>query len=96
MRIDRPTNPQLTVPCLFVRWDIFAQSLAIPVVHAEQPETPLDLIYQAMGIFHTEEGREFGLRNGSLFDRVRGGRMPLEGIAPEVSAAVYEDGQGEE
>ena len=87
---DRPTNPQTGLPCLFVPWSTIAQELRIPVVHETLHANLLDMILQAMGIFHTEEQRSFRSRNRALFDQLRGQSKPLESLAPNILEAIYD------
>ena len=90
---DRPIDPQASTPCLFVPWSAVAQSLNIQVVHEEQSETLFDMVSQAMGVFHTEECREFGHRDGAFLDQLKGRIMPLENLALDVLGAVYNGGK---
>ena len=60
------------------------------MVHETLHANLLDMILQAMGIFHTEEQRSFRSRNRALFDQLRGQSKPLESLAPNILEAIYD------
>ena len=90
MRGQRPRDPQLATPALFVPWQEVAKQLDIPVVHEDLSEDLRTMSQTAIGILPTEHQRDFHQLQGIAFSQIPQGRVPVETVAPIVLDSMYE------
>ena len=87
---QRPRDPQLATPALFVPWQEVAKQLDIPVVHEDLSEDLRTMFQTAIGILPTEHQRDFHQLQGIAFSQIPQGRVPVETVAPIVLDSMYD------
>ena len=87
---QRPLNPQLSTPPLFVPWQEVAKQPEIPAVREDLSEDLLTMFQTAIGILTAENQREFHLLQGHAFSRIPPQKAPVETVAPIILGSMYE------
>ena len=90
--------PQRLSPPLFVPWSQVAKLRGVVAIHKDIEACPYEQLQAALA--HPKclvpgEKEQFLQANNDLLCQLQGSFMPLEGIAPQVFAAIYQRQQGE-